>query len=99
MSNYNQKSIRNAETEVTLTTGKFLLFTYNEVIPILVQRANNVSIDLMKTMLGYTDGIFDGQPITDRTITSMSEALSRAEAVLQKYSNVIITATFDTNQE
>jgi len=64
-----------------------------------VQKKNNVSVDAMKTILGYTDGIFDGQPITDRTITSSSEAQQTAEAVLQKYSNVIITAKFTTNQE
>lgn len=99
MSNYNQKSIRNSETQTTLTSGKFLLFTYNEVIPILVQVTNNVSVALTKSMLGYSNGVFDGQPIIDRTIQSRAEAMKTAEAVLNKYSNVIITATFTTSQE
>lgn len=99
MSNFNQRSIRNAETETTVNTGEFLLFSYNEVIPILVQRTNNVSVTNMKILLGYTDGLFEGQPIIDITLTSRSEALKTAEAILQKYSNVIITATFSTNQE
>ena len=99
MSNYNQKSIRNAESEATLATGTFLLFQYNEVIPILVQVTNNVSVALMKSILGYSDGIFDGQPIVDRTLESRSEAQKVAQAILDKYANVIITATFSTNQE
>lgn len=99
MSNYNEKSIRSAETESTLTTGQFLLFKYNEVVPILVQRTDNVSVDAMITRLGYSDGIFDGQPITDQTISTRSEAQKMAEAVLRKYSNVVITANFQTNQE
>ena len=99
MSNFNEKSIRSSETEATIIAGYFLLFQYNEVIPILVQRTDNVSVALMKSILGYTDGIFDGQPITDRTLTSRSEANKTAEAIIQKYSNVIITATFTTNEE
>ncbi len=99
MSNFNQKSIRISETETTLIAGYFLLFTYNEVLPILVQRTDNVSSALMRSVLGYTDGIFDGQPITDKTVTSRSEAIKMAEAVVAKYSNVVITANFSTNQE
>lgn len=99
MSNFNQKSIRNSDVKATLIAGEFLLFQYNEVIPILVQRTNNASVDLMRTTLGYTDGIFDGQQIIDRTLSSRSEAMLTAEAVLEKYSNVVITARFKTNQE
>lgn len=99
MSNFNEKSIRNSSTEATVVAGQFLLFTYNEVIPIFVQVTNNVSSTLMKTTLGYTDGIFEGQPIVDRTLTSREETIKTAQAILQKYSNVIIKATFRTNQE
>lgn len=99
MSNFNEKSIKSSSSETTLPAGSFLLFNYNEVVPILVQRTDNVSVALMKSVLGYTDGIFDGQPITDQTITSRSEATQTAEAVINKYSNVVITATFSTQQE
>lgn len=51
MSNFNQKSIRNAESEATVNAAEFLLFQYNEVIPILVQVTNNVSSTLMKVIL------------------------------------------------
>lgn len=59
MSNFNEKSIKSSSSEVTLPAGSFLLFNYNEVVPILVQRTDNVSVALMKSVLGYTDGIFD----------------------------------------
>ena len=53
----------------------------------------------MKNVLGFSDGIFDGQKIVDQTISSRSEAIATAEAMVNKYSNVIITATFTTEQE
>lgn len=99
MSNFNQKSIRNSQTEPTIIAGQFLLFQYNEVTPIRIRKTNNVSVTLMRTVLGYTNGIFDGQPIVDKTLTTSAEASQTAEAVLRKYSNVIISASFRTNQE
>lgn len=99
MSNFNEKSIRSSSTEPTLYQGEFLLFIYNEVVPILVQRTDNVSVDAMIARLWYSNGIFDWQPITDQTLTTRSEAQKLAEATLRKYSNIIITATFQTNQE
>lgn len=99
MGNYMEKSIRASSTETTISSGSFLLFSYNEVIPILVQRTDSVSVALMKSTLGYTDGIFDGQPITDKTIKTRAEAMKVAEAMINKYSNVVITAKFTTEQE
>jgi len=99
MSNFNEKSIRNAEEEITLEIWDFLQFTYNEVFPILVQRTDNVSVSNVKTVLWHSDWIFDWQPITDRTILSRSEAVQLAEWKLIKYSNVVITAKFQTYQE
>lgn len=96
MSNFNEKSIRAASTTATLSAGQFLQFRYNEVLPIIVKRSENTSITRMKTTLGHSTGIFDGQPIIDRTIKSRTEAIATAKAVLNKYSNVIITATFET---
>lgn len=99
MSNFNEKSIRNAQDKDTLNTGEFLLFIYNEVFPILIQRTDNASVDAIRSKLGYTDGVFDGQPIVDRTIKSRSEGINVAEAQLIKYSNIIFTATFATEME
>lgn len=96
MSNFNEKSIRATENTDTLSAGEFLQFRYNEVFPILVKRSENTSIARMKSVLGHSTGIFDGQPIIDRTLQSRSEVVNVAKAVLNKYSNVIIKATFST---
>lgn len=99
MSNFNEKSIRNASTEATLRNGDFIQFIYNEVFPILIQRTENASVSNMQTILGHTDGIFDGQTIVDRTLKTRTEARAVANAVLNKFANVVITAQFTTTQE
>lgn len=99
MSNFNQKSIRSSETEATLVAGEFLMFRYLEVVPILVKRTTATSVANMRSVLGYSNGVFEGQKIIDRQIKSRAEALKAANAFLNKYSNVIITASFSTNQE
>ncbi len=99
MSNFNEKSLRNASDEATLTAGQFVLFKYNEVVPILISRSDASSITNMVSVLGYSDGTFDGQKIVDKTLVTRSEAVAVAEAQINKYSNVIISATFTTTQE
>ena len=96
MSNFMQKSIRSSASEATLTSGEFLLAQFNEVTPILVQRHDVTSSTLMKSILGHTDGIFDGQVIKDTTIKSRAEAIQLADATINKYSNVLIEAIFNT---
>ena len=99
MANYTQKSIRNSSSEAVLTAAQFILFRYNEVIPIIVIRRNSTSISSLISVLGYTDGIFDGQRIIDKTIKSRAEATALANAYLTKWSNMIITARFTTYEE
>ena len=99
MYNYTEKSIRNSLTEAVLLTGEFIQFRYNEVVPILAQRTDNASVTAMMTVLGYTDGVFEGQPILDATIKTRSEALGVAGAMIRKYANMVLTATFTTDQE
>lgn len=96
MSNYNQKSIRNSETEPVLNTAEFIRFAYNEVVPIIVQVVNPSSVAAMVTTLGYTDGIFDGEVIKAPTIKSRSEAEQLAQAKVEQFGNMIITANFST---
>lgn len=96
MSNFNEKSIRNAESQATLEAGQYLTFKYYQVFPIIVSRQNNSSIAAAKTMLGYTDGIFDGQAQINRSLKTRSEANAFARAIVDKYSNVIISAKFKT---
>lgn len=99
MSNFNEKSIRNAIDEPTLNSGDFILFVYNEVVPILVEAKDDTSINNMISILGYTDGVFDGAPIVDRTINTRSEAIALANVYINKYSNVIIKGSFQTTFE
>lgn len=95
-SNYNEKTVRAAATTSTLSSGTTISFSYNEVIPILVQQSDPASIDAMKGVFN-TDGIFDGAPITDRNIKRREEAQQIAFAELDRYSNTILTATFKTS--
>lgn len=96
MSNFNEKSIRNADGTVTLVAGQYLTFKYFQVFPIIVSRQDNASIAAMRIVLGHTDGIFDGQAEINRSLKTRSEANAFAAALLNKYSNVIITARFTT---
>lgn len=97
MSNYAEKSIRASSTEPTLDAGDFLLFKYNEVFPIISRRTEYASVTNMVNVLGYSNGVFDGQPIVDISIKSRAEAKQMAQAILDKYSNVVITAKFKTS--
>jgi len=97
MSSYVEKAIRSAEDTATLESGEYLSFKYNEVIPIIVRRRENVSIANIKSTLGYTNGVVEGQPVTDVTIDSRASARDLANGYLQKYANAVITATFTTN--
>lgn len=99
MSNYNEKSVRMTANHAQLVVGDFIAFSYNEVVPILAQRTDNASVTAMMSVLGYTDGVFEGQPIVDTSIKSRSEALGVANAMIRKYSNMVLTATFTTDQE
>ena len=99
MSNFNEKSIRSSSGTDTIDAGDFLHFRYNEVFPILVQRKENSSITNMTAVLGYSNGIFDGQVIVDRTLKTRAETINVAEAQLKKYANPVIVATFRTTQE
>jgi len=96
MSNFNQKSIRNTDSEAILQASEFILFQYSEVVPIFVQVTNPASISAMQAVLGYTDGIFDGETIRDPSIKSRAEAEQLAQAKVDQYGNIIITITFSS---
>lgn len=96
MSSFVEKSIRAAEATATLTAGEFLHFRYYQVIPILVKRTENVSVANLKSTLGYTNGIIDGQPISDASIKSRAAARDLCLGMLNKYANVVLSATFKT---
>ena len=96
MSSFVQKSVRASIGEATMDIGDFLLMQYNEVVPIKVRRSEYASITNLKSILGYTDGVIEGQVIEDKSIKTTSDALRLAKAQLDKYSDMVITATFNT---
>lgn len=98
VSNFNEKSIRATDSEVTLDAGDFLLFTYDEIIPIRVQVSDYASIVAMKALIGG-DGIFDGAVITDTSLNSTQMARDRAQAEVDQYSNAIVNIDFVTDYE
>lgn len=98
VSNSNAQSVRATDSEATLATGEFLLFTYNERIQLSLQVPNSASINALKAA-GLGDGIYDLDVIVDRNITSTTEALVVANAALEQFSNPIVKATFTTDQK
>lgn len=95
--NSNEKSVRATTSTTTLKTTEFIRFSYNERVPIQVQKTDTASANALKA-LGYGNGIRDLDPITDRNITDVETALALAQAKLSDYSNAIITGSFTTDQ-
>lgn len=96
--NSNEKSVRATATEPTLTAASFIRFEYNERLPIQVQYTDTASANALKA-LGYGDGIFDLDPITDRNIKDTDTAIAIAQAKVREFSNAVITGRFKTDQE
>ncbi len=96
MSNFNEKSIRNSEQTDTIPSTTYLLFRYNEVIPLSIQYTDSASANALKA-LGLGDGIFDLDKVTDNNITDTVTAITLAQAKTNEYSNPVITGSFKTN--
>lgn len=96
--NSNEKSVRSASQTVTLTTTVFIRFEYNERVPIQLQYQDNASSDALKA-LGFGDGVFDLDPITDRNIQDTSTAIALAQAKVNDFRNPIIKGSIDTDQD
>jgi len=97
VANSNEKSVRATASEATLTTSDFLRFSYNERTPIQVRYTDSASANAMKA-LGYGDGVFDLDPITDRNIQDVATALALAQARVNEFSNALILGSFRTDQ-
>jgi len=98
VSSFTEKSIRAVTATTTLPAASFLLFSYNEIIPIIVQTSDNASIATMKALVGG-DGIFDGSVITDTSLNTTQMARDRARAEINQFSNAIVRIRFETNSE
>jgi len=96
VANSNEKSIRATSIEPTLPTGTFIRFSYNERVPIQIQYTDPASANSLKAM-GLGDGVFDLDPITDRNIKDLSQAIIIAEAKVREFGNPIISGSFITD--
>ncbi|MDD2657822.1 MAG: hypothetical protein PHD04_04170 [Candidatus Pacebacteria bacterium] len=96
--NSNEKSVRATATETTLPSGTFIRFEYYERVRVTFLYAHNASVAALKA-LGFGDGVFDLDPITDMNITDVNTALDMARAKVELYSNPIITGNFRSDQE
>lgn len=95
--NSNEKSVRAVSATTTLPVTAFIRFAYNERVPIQIQKTDNASANALKA-LGFGDGIFDLDPITDRNITDVDTALAIATAKIADYRNPIIIGKFKTDK-
>lgn len=98
VANSNEKSVRATASTLTLVAGTFLRFEYNERVPIQVQYVDSSSANALKA-LGYGDGIFDLDPITDRNISDTNTALAVAQAKVNQFANAVINGRFETDHE
>jgi len=98
VSNFTEKSIRSSSPTATLDAGDFLLFSYNEVVPIRVQVQDSASIASLKTLIGG-DGIFDGTVITDESLDSTQAARDRGQTEIDAYANAIVRIDLRTDYE
>lgn len=96
--NSNEKSVRATDIEATLPINYFILFSYNERVPIQIQSTDSASANALKA-LGLGDGVIDLDTITDRNITDLTTAITIAEAKLREFSNAIINGSFTTEQK
>ncbi len=97
--NSNEKSVRATDIEATLPTTSFILFSYNERVPIQTQKTDGASANALRALGGFGDGVIDLDTITDRNISDLTTAVTIAEAKLREFSNAIITGSFVTDQK
>lgn len=92
--NFTEKVVRKG-TASTPTVGQAIVFTYYPYEPIRVSVTSPASIAAMKTLTGG-DGIYDGEPIVDASLSSFEDARIRARAELTQWANAIRNASFGT---
>ena len=96
--NSNEKSIRATSIEETLNFDVFIRFEYNERVQIQIQYLDPASSNALKA-LGFGDGIFDLDPITDRNIKDTTSAIALAQAKVNDYRNPVISGGVRTDND
>lgn len=98
MQNSNEKSVRAAGSTNTLPTTSYIRFAYKERLQISTLYFDPISVNALKA-LGYGDGIFDLDTITDRNITDVRTAVALAAGKVSQYSNAVVSGEFKTDQK
>ena len=95
--NFEEKVLKQA-TASTPTAGQAIVFTGYPYEPIRVSVTSPTSIAAMVALTGG-DGIYDGAPISDSSLSSFEDARIRGRAELTQWANAIVSAKFYTDND
>ncbi len=95
--NFNEKYIENG-THAVLSSGDVIEVRYKYDVPIRVQSKNYASIDAMRVLFPETDGEFE-LVIHDASIGTRELAYNVAKQNLNKYSNTMVSGSFETDDD
>lgn len=95
--NFNEKYIENG-THATLSNGDVLEVRYKYDVPIRVRRKNQASINALAALFPETNGEFE-LVIQDASINTRELAYNVAQQNLNKYSNTLVSGSFETDED
>lgn len=95
--NYQEKYIQNG-THAVLSDGDILEIRYKYDVPIRVRRKNMASINALMFLFPETNGEFE-LIINDASIGTRELAYNVAQQNLNKYSNTMVSGSFDTDDD
>lgn len=95
--NFNEKYIENG-THAVLADGDILEVRYKYDVPIRVRRKNQASINALAALFPETNGEFE-LVIQDASINTRELAYNIAQQNLNKYSNTLVSGSFETDED
>lgn len=95
--NFNEKYIENG-TLATLANGAIFEVRYKYDVPIRVRRKNEASISALAALFPETNGEFE-LIIHDASIDTRELAYNIAQQNLNKYSNTMVSGSFETDED
>lgn len=95
--NFNEKYIQNG-THAVLADGDVFEVRYKYDVPIRVRRKNQASINALAVLFPETNGEFE-LVIQDASINTRELAYNIAQQNLNKYSNTLVSGSFETAED
>ena len=95
--NFDEKYIENG-LEPLLSSGDVIEVFYQYDVPIRVRRKNQASINALKALFPETNGEFE-LIIHDDSISTRELAYNVAQQNLNKYSNTLVSGSFETDED